>query len=40
MFTAESQGYVDKSMSSNPRMGELETQLLQLTEPGEPELSG
>ena len=34
-FTTERQGYVEKLMSFNHRMDELETQLLQLTEPEE-----
>lgn len=34
-FSIERQGYVDKLMSFNRRVGELETQLLQLAEPEE-----
>ena len=37
MFATERQGYVDKLMSFNRRVGELETQLLQLAEPRETE---
>ena len=34
-FSAERQGYVEKLMNFNRRVGELETQLLQLAKPGE-----